>query len=186
LYPETLSGLLNSSRVNEAVTGRAVAIVGTTQLERGGSPTYGGLVSENHWKKLSFSIVDPLGNSLSCDTVNGNCLLIPKAIAQIVGNIDSTFVHTMGDIDYGFRIRKAGFSILVMPSYAGNCAHNSIDNTYLDNRLGWRESWKQIIGPKGLPPKQWLVLTKRYSGLLWPIFWIRPYVKVKMKGWVNK
>jgi len=178
LYPETISGLLNSAKFNESAAGRAVAVVGTTQLTHGSPPTYGGLVSKNRWKKLSLSIVDPLSNSLSCDTVNGNCFLIPKAIAQSVGNLDSAFVHSMGDIDYGFRIRQAGFPIVVMAGYAGSCAHNSIDNTYLDSRLAWQERWKKIVGPKGLPPKKWFILTRRHAGLLWPIFWIWPYLKV--------
>jgi GT2 family glycosyltransferase len=178
LYQETISGLLNSAKVNESSAGRAVAVVGTTQLSHGCPPTYGGLVSKNRWKKLSFSIVDPLSNPLSCDTVNGNCLLIPKAIARAVGNLDSAFAHSMGDIDYGFRIRKEGFPIVVMAGYAGSCAHNSIDNTFLDSRLDRRERWKKIVGPKGLPPKQWFILTRRHAGVLWPIFWIWPYLRV--------
>ena len=48
----------------------------------------------------------------SCRNVksfNGNCVLIPQCVFKKVGNLDWTYRHAIGDIDYGYRVRKAGF-----------------------------------------------------------------------------
>jgi GT2 family glycosyltransferase len=110
--------------------------------------------------------------------MNGNCVLIPSAVANIVGNLEPAFVHAMGDIDYGLRVGQAGFPIMVLPGFIGVCAHNSIDNTFMDMRLSLGERWKKIMSLKGLPPSQWYVLTRRHAGLLWPLLFVWPYVKV--------
>jgi GT2 family glycosyltransferase len=105
-------------------------------------------------------------------------VLIPRQIADAVGNIDQGFAHSMGDIDYGLRARKLGFSIVAMPGYAGTCDRNSMDNTHYDTELGRMDRWKKITSNKELPMKSWYILSKRHTGLLWPIYWACPYIKV--------
>jgi GT2 family glycosyltransferase len=114
--------------------------------------------------------------------MNGNCVLIPRVIANTIGNLDRAFVHTMGDIDYGLRARKAGFPIMVMPGYAGICMNNSIERTLIDTHSLSLYRLKKIVSPKELPPKSWYVLTSRHTGLLWPLFWVWPYFKTLFKG----
>ena len=33
--------------------------------------------------------------------------------------MDIRFIHNFGDFDYGFKVQKAGFSILLVPEYIG-------------------------------------------------------------------
>jgi GT2 family glycosyltransferase len=84
----------------------------------------------------------------------------------------------MGNIDYGFRARKVGFPIFVMPGHAGICVRNSLDNTHEDNRLSRFARWNKITSTKELPLKSWFVLTRRHGGLLWPPYWVWPYLRV--------
>lgn len=175
IYEDTFSKLILTAESARS-GGRDAVIVGTTQAVLGGSATYGGVVRTSWWRPLKFRLLGISDESRQCDTMHGNCVLIPFRIAEEVGNLDSKFVHTMGDIDYGLRVRQAGFDIKTMPGCAGVCDHNAREMTYLDTSLSRRERWRRLRSVKGLPPKQWYVLTKRHCGLLWPAFWLWPYV----------
>jgi GT2 family glycosyltransferase len=177
LYPTALSNLIKLATLEARKLSNPAVIVGTTQSEPGGSATYGGLRKISAWRPLTHAIVLDV-TPTSCDTMNGNCVLIPSEVANKVGNLDSAFVHAMGDIDYGLRVSHAGFPIIVLPEFVGVCAHNPIDNTFMDMRLSLSERWKKIISLKGLPPNQWYILTRRHAGLLWLFLFVWPYVKV--------
>lgn len=182
LYENTLFNLLDTATHVTNMQQGAAIIVGTTQAKQGGVSTYGGLTRVSRWRPLKFSIF-PTSTTLGhCDTMNGNCVLIPSIVASTIGNLDKAFVHSMGDIDYGLRARRAGFSIIAMPGYAGTCTRNSTENTHADTSLRYSERWKKIISHKELPIKAWYVLTKRHAGLLWPIIFAWPYCKIFIKG----
>ena len=178
LYPTALPTLLALGNAQTFSLGKPTVIVGTMQADQIGAATYGGLVRVSALRPLSHRIVLSTDSVEGCETMNGNCVLIPSKIALTVGNLEQSFVHSMGDIDYGLRISKAGFPIRVMPGYAGLCAHNPVDNTFMDTRLTRRQRWSKIMSQKGLPPKQWYVLVKRHAGILWPLFFGWPYLKV--------
>jgi GT2 family glycosyltransferase len=177
LYKNTLCTLLETTQALTHKQGRATIIVGATQDQQGCASTYGGLIRTSCWRPLKFILVPTSDVPVTCDTMNGNCVLIPSIIANTLGNLDDAFVHTMGDIDYGLRACKAGFSIMVMPGFAGSCRRNSTNNTRSNARVSCFERCKNITDHKELPPRAWYVLTRRHAGLLWPIFWVWPYLK---------
>jgi hypothetical protein len=37
--------------------------------------------------------------------------------------------------------------------------------------------WRNLVSAKVLPPKEWLVFTRRHYGLLWPAYAVSPYLK---------
>ena len=105
--------------------------------------------------------------------MNGNVVLISRAVAQRVGNIDPAFVQQMGDFDYGLRARAAGCSVWVAPGTVGTCAHP-------ERRPGDRahvEEVRRLWSVKELKPGPWAVYSKRYAGRLWPLYWLSPYVR---------
>jgi GT2 family glycosyltransferase len=59
-----------------------------------------------------------------CDTMHGKCVLIPRSVVQIVGNLDPAFVHYIGDWDYGLRTRQEGCTVWIAPGYLGTCSLN--------------------------------------------------------------
>lgn len=186
LYPGALPALLTLANAEQQRQKRAAVIVGTTQDAPGGAATYGGLCRKSVWRPLNHTLVFAPAVATHCETMNGNCVLIPGAVAKQVGNLEPAFVHAMGDIDYGLRASKAGSAIMVLPGFVGTCSHNPVDNTFLDERLPWRTRWAKIMSLKGLPPRQWYVLVRRHAGLLWPLLFVWPYAKVATSGIFRK
>ena len=67
-------------------------ICGSVRSESG-NVTYGGTNANG--------IITPRGFITQCTHINGNCLLIPKYVANKIGNLDYRYEHGLGDFDYG-------------------------------------------------------------------------------------
>lgn len=150
---------------------RAIA-VGTITDPVSGQTNYGG------WSCVDLAIParvvrTPEGET-ACDTFNGNCVLVGGGAARILGNLDAKFTHGMGDMDYGFRAKTAGIPMILLPDI-GICEANDGKGLWVDKALPTKERWKRLIGPKGLPPKEWFVYCKRHGGNLWAALWMKPY-----------
>lgn len=182
LYAKALDVLI-STHVRVSDTDRIPCIVvGSTQDHENGHLTYGGWRQTSQLNPLRLVKVSPTDVAFQCDTLNGNCALLSRTVVNLVGNLDGAFTHGMGDMDYGFRARRMGGSIWVAPGFAGICDANPGKGMWADKRLSLLKRWRQMLGPKGLPPKEWLVFTYRHAGWLWPIAWVNPYVKFWIKG----
>lgn len=153
-------------------------VVGSTCDQQTGAMTYGGWVEKprafgpKSWHKIS---PDPT-YWRPCDTINGNCVLIPRGVVERVGNLDVHFVHGIGDLDYGLRAKKNGCQIVIAAGYVGECTVNDGAGLWSDTRQPLRVRWNKLIGPKGLPVRAWLVFCYRHKGILWPLVWLSPYV----------
>lgn len=186
IYPLTIKGLIETSKALSKKREKAAIVVGSTQDEVTGQLTYGGVTRPNKWKKTSFKLLPIQNEPVECETMNGNCVLIPDEIAQTVGGMEPKFAHAMGDLDYGLRARKHGFSVWVMPSYAGTCGKNSSAGSFNDPSLSVFLRLRKMLQRKGVPLASWRIFTQRHAGFLWPIFWLWPYLKVILKGLVRK
>jgi GT2 family glycosyltransferase len=174
LFQDTIKLLMSTANRNK----ESAIIVGSTKSSIDGNVTYGGKIRTSFWHPFKYELVTPTNTSTSCDTMNGNCVLIPNKIINSIGNLDSNFIHTIGDIDYGLRAKKAGFDIIVMPGYAGICDKNIINNTFFDKNLNLRQRFLHLSGKKGLPFKSWYIFARRHGGLLWIYFWLSVYFKL--------
>lgn len=158
-----------------------VILVGSTRSSITKNRTYGAFnISAGPLSKPSILI--PTGSITECTLMNGNFVFIPHQVVNLVGNLDYSYEHGMGDFDYSRRAVKQGVKLFMLPCYIGICEGNSIKGTYLDKQLPRMTRWRKIKQPTGLPIKSWYTYTKRYSGLLWPINFAWPYIKV----WSNK
>lgn len=178
LYPEALESLLRTHHRVARLGGEASIVVGSTCDPDTGQHTYGGLRRESWLRPLHFTPVEPGREPRQCDTMNGNCVLIPREVAEVVGNLDPAFTHSMGDIDYGFRAQEACCRIWIAPGYAGNCPRNSLRGSWRDAKLNFRSRLDKLLGPKGLPPREWGVFVRRHAGPLWVAYWTLPYVRL--------
>ena len=176
LYPNALNGLLSQSYMLAKQGNPRAIVVGSTQEPDNGELSYGGLRRRSWVHPLQFCLIEPGDKAIPCDTMNGNCVLIPSSVAEVVGNLDPAFIHNLADYDYGLQARQQKCSIWLAPDYIGTCSYHV---------LGWRESnstWQERLNklnqPKGLLIKEWKVFAKRNAGLLWPIFWLLPYRKL--------
>jgi GT2 family glycosyltransferase len=177
LYPKALGTLLAASERLQRGD-RCAILVGSTCDPVRASWTYGGIRQQRSWRGVAFLPVQPQPDALqACDTMNGNCILIPRAIAKQVGNLDAAFRHGMGDLDYGFRARAKGLEIFTAAGYAGTCELNAARGTCWDRTASLSVRWHNLVSAKVLPPKEWLVFTRRHFGLLWPVYAVSPYLK---------
>jgi GT2 family glycosyltransferase len=177
LESQTLSKLLKIH--NELVQENKAnsIVVGSTQDLISGKPTYGGAIKSKRWYSNKFEFLEPNQKLQECDTMYGNCVLIPHSVAAKVGNIDPAFIHSLGDLDYGLRARKLGCSIWVTPGYVGTCSQNSVAGSWVDLDLSVIERLKKVLQVKNFPIVPWTKFAQRHSGFWWFIYWFLPYIR---------
>lgn len=182
LYPHAIATLVETSRrVSSSGAARAI-VVGSTESPGGGGFTYGGWRCARGRSALHLERVAPGSEPTPCDTFNGNCVLVPAAAMRALGNLDPAFTHSMGDLDLGLRARRAGIRCYVAPGYAGACASNEGRGLWRDESLCLLDRWRLLLGPKGLPLREWRAFTIRHAGPLWPLYWLNPYVKFWLRA----
>lgn len=184
LYPNCLKTLLETHEALMKSCRRGGIIVGS-MCNGAGEFSYGGMVlAGNGWIRR-YPRAQPGDEPRPCATMNGNCVLISRDAAKLLGNMDPAYRHGIGDMDYGLRATQLGVPIWIMPGYAGLCAHDHrIEGSYLDRTLPLAVRWQKITGPKGLAPRAWLTYCRRHAGWLWPLHWAWPYTKVLLT-WVG-
>ena len=177
LYSNTLACLIKTA-TNAEKNGSFVIVVGSTIDPITGLMSYGGRRLVSRFRPLDYRKISPSDSPQQCDTMNGNCVLISRVVLNKVGNLDVHFTHSMGDMDYGLRARKEGVSIWIAPGYSGICEQNSGAGSWSDNSVSLLRRWRILIGPKGLPPLEWLIFTFRHCGMVWILYWIKPYINL--------
>lgn len=100
-----------------------VVVVGATRDPYSGQMTYGGRYRPSRWRRHRFVNTGPSSQPQRIETMNRNVVLVPRAVATVVGNI-SNFRHSFGDEDYGLRTRQAGFDVWLAPNTVATCARN--------------------------------------------------------------
>lgn len=178
LYPETLRRLLDTAGGMKGRYGNACIAIGSTH-DVNGQISYGGELRRSWLRPLTVDQVAPLEVAQPCDTFNGNCVLVSRAAARVLGNLDPGFIHAMGDTDYGFRARRAGIPMWVIPGYAGTCVNDdNITGGFGDPSLPLALRMSKALAPKGLPLRPWQRLCQRHAGFFWPVYWCWPYLKI--------
>jgi len=164
--------------------GESLILVGSTHEKDSEGMSYGGWrLSRGNFFSISWDKILPDEEKwLSCDAMNGNCVLISRAAVNLNGNLDRSFTHGMGDLDYGLRAKAAGCEIVISPGYYGVCSANDGTGLWTDEKLPVLSRWKKLLGPKGLPLKEWRVFTHRHGGPLWVLLWLGPYLKFWMRS----
>jgi GT2 family glycosyltransferase len=181
LHDDALDRLMATSR-QIGVERELGVIVGVVRDPSTDSVSYGGWLSKSRWNRSKVTRMESSPTPLKCDTINGNCVLIPNAVVERVGNLDPAFSHGMGDMDYGFRANDAGCSTWIIAGFCGECCQNRGLGLWNDGSLPLIERMRRMLGPKGLPLKEWFVFTRRYAGPLWFVYWLRPYTKLVITG----
>ena len=180
LKPGALQALLScEAQLRAADSGQAaLIIVGATQDALTGRRSYGGERQSTGWAKTRFIGLEPGEQPLRCDSMNGNIVLVNKAAAERVGDLDPVFEHAMGDTDYALRARRLGVPVWLAPGFLGTCSDNPAQGGYRDERLPWRRRWQLMMQRKGLPWRSWLHFTRRHMGWSWPLYFAWPYARL--------
>jgi GT2 family glycosyltransferase len=178
LEHDAIERLLKAYQSIAAGGQEAAIVVGSTRDPETGALTYGGIVRSSRIHPIKYRLLEPGDRPIQCDTMNGNFVLVPRAVVTLAHNLSAEFQHALGDFDYGLRARKAGCTVWVAPGFIGTCAWNAITGGFLDTRSSFRNRWQHMMSNKGLPPGEYLTYVRRHGGPLWPLFWALPYVRV--------
>lgn len=168
IYPLAIINLLDIIRREGDV------VVGSI-CDSSGLISYGGLKSDKTIHRLAFRLVT---NEKNCDTFNANLVLINREIIEKVGFLDRYYQHSLGDIDLGLRISRAGFKIVSTLNFVGSSNRNSKMGTWEDESAPLIIRIKNVFSKKGRPPRDYKRFTKRFGGRGWIIIWIRPYAGI--------
>jgi GT2 family glycosyltransferase len=175
--PDAISRLNAADAATRSAAGRPAVLVGA-MVGTGGTTSYGGFKQGPWWNRLRLSRIDPGSAPVPIDTFNCNLVWIPKEVATTTTLLDPAFIHSMGDIDLGFRLRRHGIPMFLCAGHVGHCDSNppAVREVSLISRLNRASS------PKQYPLRPWFVLTWRHAGILWPLVMISPYAAAVFGG----
>jgi GT2 family glycosyltransferase len=172
LDARALADLLELSAPDRVVVGKL--------RDAEGRETYGGLRA-GRLKHLTMTSVPAAATATVVDTMNGNVVLIGREVVERVGLIrGDLFLHAFGDIDFGFRARRAGFEVVQAPGTIGVCARNPPPTTYTQPTLAAR--WRAVTEVKALPPRMWWRACLSHGGVLAPAYFVMPYLRVARRA----
>lgn len=153
IFPNALRSLFEA---DDYFCGKAV--ISGAFCDENGNTSYGGRDRAEH-------IITPNGTYQDIYLMNGNLVLIPCAVVQSIGIIDSVFTHSLGDWDYGCRSIKAGFKVVLTKQYVGKT--NRHDLCIAEPFLGkytFKQRWKKLYSPKHHPKQSW-IFNVRHMGM---------------------
>lgn len=140
-------------------------VVGSVSDPVTGAISYSGFRRTHRRDPSKISRVTPSPLDMTpCDTMNGNFVLIPKAITDRLGTVDPVFVHQLGDIDYGYRVVRAGGGLWIARKPVGTCAPNNRVMPFRKPGLGFLERCRVMNHPLGLPLRSWITFMWRWGG----------------------
>ena len=156
---------------------RADAVAGATKASDG-TQSYGGVRLTSRCL-ARYELIPPSEDAVLCDTFNCNCLLLTGACFLQMGNLDPAYVHSMGDYDYGLRLKKAGKIVVNSADYTGVCDDNKTEGSWRDRTLPRGERLKKKESPKGLPRRDWYhYVRKNYSFPAALYHSLTPYLRI--------
>ena len=113
------------------------------EYERTKGVVVGKMSSDERETDVSFGFGGPSG-----DWMNGNLVLIPRAVFAAIGPIADCYRHAYGDHDYGLMAKKAGFALSLTSAFCGICPQQPERYHWLrDHSLVGR--FKLLGDPKG-------------------------------------
>jgi hypothetical protein len=86
LDPDALKRLLATYATLCAGRQPLSVVVGSTRDPQTGATTYGGVRRTSLLRRMAFAQVAPTDTPQSCDTMNGNVVLVPRSVYSVVGN----------------------------------------------------------------------------------------------------
>ena len=176
--PELVKAFISSFK-NLLKVNKDVVLVGSVMDDNTNQISYGGLLNrKKYYSKLRFKKILDLHSVNYCDTMNMNCIMVSKSVVTNHGILDPNFLHGLGDIDYGLRLRKANVTLSLFPDYVGYCKSNQKKNTWQDPNLSKIVRLKKILSVKGLPMRNRLIFCRRHGGFFWFIDFLGPYLNL--------
>ncbi len=172
LRPDAISDMLALYRAQDF---EKTIVAGCTVDPITKALTYGGYKKSTGLSQLRFRRLHL--NEIHCDSMNGNCVLIPAAAVEDVGINSEHYRHAFGDNDYGLRATRRGYRIVELKKPVAHQSKNldAIKATATLTPANWR---KILLHPKGVPVAEWWWFCRAHGGALWPVNFLWRYMKM--------
>jgi GT2 family glycosyltransferase len=154
-------------------------VVGSLVDPKTGILSYGGkmLRWNSRWLPPSFILAQPSDSGYKrVDTLNMNLCCISKDLLDKAGFLNSHYIHSGADYDYGLRIKKTKYRIILAPSVLGFCSINSLCGTSRESLICPIRRIVRIFSVKEYPLPQLLFYYRSHGGRLWLMWLIIFYV----------
>ena len=178
LFKNAVKTMLHAASILSSNDCDSFAVTGALKEPLLDCVSYGGLVRSSSWHPLRFKKIPPADYIQYCDTLNMNFALINRKVLMKIGFLSDKYTHGKADFDFGLRLRNAGGKIVLTTKYVGECSTNSVDGTSLQAGISKIERWKRLLSIKEQPPLQRAAYYRTHGGLMWPVLWILPYIKI--------
>ncbi len=143
-----------------------------------GNLSYGGI---RYLRGIRYAMIGPDDRG-EVDTFNANCVMIRRDVFLAEDNIDSKYIHTLGDFDYGLALKHHGRHIYMANEYVGICDDNSKIGSWQDPDLGIIERIKAKEQAKGAPLAQWFYFLRKNFGLKYALLHgFTPYFRILLR-----
>lgn len=153
LSSDCIQTLLSASKENED---KAIIVGATTDTKTKQKLTYGG--------RIEGKGIPPVNGELTkVDIFNGNIVLVPAFVFEKLGNLDYYYTHSKGDFDYGIRAKKAGIEVFQCGKALGECDEHPRIDKWCDPEVPFKDRWKMLYKPNGMPPHETFHLEKQTS-----------------------
>lgn len=192
---ETFWQELENADVYSTVTyGKKGIYVGSTCDPITKEFTYGGFNFINRLT-LKDEFIIPDGKTYQlCQCAHGNITFISNEVVEKMGIFCEEYIHGGTDHDYSFLAYKAGFPILVMPSYAGFCTNDHDEDGYAEFlNMSLKDRLTYLKSPFGFNLRNTLLFQKRCFPYRYPFVWLMGYMKAlfptvyfKVYKWLRK
>ncbi|MEO1705092.1 MAG: glycosyltransferase family 2 protein [Pseudomonadota bacterium] len=167
LRADAIRSALETYRALADAHGERLAVVGATVEPGTETVTYSGFLRTSRRDPSKVARIETRSAAPQpCDTMNGNFVLLPRVVTRALGPIDGTFIHQLGDLDYGYRLTKHGGTVWIAPGDIGECAANPRKMPFERPGLSVKEKWRALNTPLGMPPRSWVTFMYRHGGLI--------------------
>ena len=151
LYPDFYNELKACCPNGDCIVSGLIEDFGKTRI------LYGGY-------DASKQLVQATGQSQVIRWMNGNVVLVSKAVVNRIGLLDPYFVHDLGDVDYGMRAWECGIAVVstrcpIAAGYRNDVCRVRKWGTTLTQRF------KALNKPLGSPLAQNFYFRRKHFGL---------------------
>lgn len=123
----------------------------------------------------------------SCECGHGNITYISSDVERKMGHLCRKYRHGGGDHDYTYMSHLAGFPILVMPHYAGECENDHLNNKGKDiTAMTLKERIEYLYSPFGLNFHNSLLFQRRCFPFRYPFVLLSGLLKVTIPSLYTK
>lgn len=124
VLPDFWEDVLKADVYSAEKYGKRGIYVGSTRDAKTGAFTYGGFVYVNKLTlKDQFMIPDGVSFQ-ACEAGHGNITYVSSEVVKRMGIFTEKYHHGGSDHDYTYLAHKAGFPVLVLPHYSGECEND--------------------------------------------------------------